>query len=90
MIRELDRWDIPTAGILRHRRRGQYWLFRCLDGASSPRSVWAYAAVSRAEVRELKHLVGGELRRRLDEILNRGTPILVTAEERAGVIHAGP
>lgn len=87
MIRELNHWNVPTAGVLRHRWRPIYYLFRCLDGASSQYSVWAYASLSRAEARELKELVGEDLRRRQNEIFQRGDLCVAVAEETSGVIH---
>lgn len=87
MVRELNRWDVPTAGILKHRWRRLYYLFRCLDGASAQYSVWAYARLDRSDVRELGRLMGEELRQRQIEILFRGKVSIAVAEEKSGVIH---
>jgi len=86
LVRELNRWDVPTAGILRTRGR-RYQLFRCLDGASGQYSAWAYVAITRKQARELSHLVGEELRQR-QAALFLGAPLtLALAEENEGVVH---
>lgn len=87
MVRELNHWNVPTAGILRHRWRRSYYLFRCLDGADAQYSVWAYAQASRADVRHLARLTGEELRQRQIGILFRGRVSIAIAEEKAGVVH---
>ncbi|WP_435211182.1 hypothetical protein [Streptomyces sp. bgisy034] len=86
MVRELNRWDVPTAGILRN-WRGHYQLFRCLDGASGQYSVWAYIELTRAEARGLMALEGEELRQRQAELMVGRTLSLAVAEENAGIIH---
>lgn len=86
LVRELNRWDVPTAGILRDWRR-QYVLFRCLDGASGQYSVWAYVRLTRAEARDLMALRGEELRQRQTRLMADRTLSLAVAEEDDGVIH---
>lgn len=86
LVRELNRWDVPTAGLLRDWRR-QYHLFRCLDGASGQYSVWAYVPLSRSEARALLPLTGQELRQKQADLMIDRTLSLAVAEEQAGIIH---
>jgi hypothetical protein len=86
LVRELGYYDAPTSGILRTRWR-QYHLFRCLDGAASQHSVWVYAAITRAQARELSRLMGEELHRRMGALLLGAPLTLALAEEDAGVVY---
>ncbi|MFJ4421859.1 hypothetical protein [Streptomyces bobili] len=87
LVRELNHWDIPTSGIIRHRWTRQHYFFQCLDGATTQYSVWAYMALSRAEARELMSLEGDALRQRQDRLMLSRTLAVVVAEEDAGIIH---
>ncbi|WP_432042519.1 hypothetical protein [Streptomyces cadmiisoli] len=87
MVREFNRWDIPTSGIVRSRWTRHYYLFQCLDGASGQYSVWAYLALTRNEARRLLSLQGDELRAAQDELMLKRTLAVVVAEEDAGIIH---
>jgi hypothetical protein len=86
MRSEFDRWDVPTAGLLRS-WRGRYYLFRCLDGAASQYSVWAYAAISKKQAQHLQKLTGKELRDVQFEIFLAQDLSFAIAEEDAGIIH---
>jgi hypothetical protein len=88
MTRELNRWDMPTAGILKQRLRRRYFLFRCMTGATGRYNVWAYAPLTAGEVRELKRLTGDALRDKQSEIFLRGGTLqLSVMDETAGIIH---
>ncbi|WHM32974.1 hypothetical protein OH540_24200 [Streptomyces sp. BPPL-273] len=87
LVHELNHWDIPTSGVLRSRWTRQHHLFRCLDGATTQYSVWAYMALSRKEARELMSLEGDALRQYQDRLMLSRTLAIAVAEEDAGIIH---
>lgn len=68
MIKELDRWDRPTAGILE--QHGCFFLFECIEGHVIHANLWVYAPVSLDEVERLGKLSEESLTRLMDEILN--------------------
>lgn len=69
LVLELDRWDIPLAGLITRRRRP--YLFLCLLGETDIDNIWAYARLRKQEFRELQELTGDSLVERMEGCLQR-------------------
>lgn len=88
MVYELNRWDMPTAGILKQKFRNKYYLFRCMAGTTGRYSLWVFSPLTRGEARSLRTLTGDALRDKQAEIfLRRKELTLAVTEETEGIIH---
>ncbi|QWB24804.1 hypothetical protein KJK29_20710 [Streptomyces koelreuteriae] len=89
MIRELNYYDMPTEGILRHRFLPRYYFFACIDGAVNEYSMWVYVSISRSEARQLKKLHGNALRHfEAGLLVNRPVDAVMAHEDR-GIVQKG-
>lgn len=87
MVLELNRYDIPTEGILKQKFRNRRFLFRCIAGATGEYSAWAYVPLLPAEVRSLKTLTGPDLGAYIDKLMAGRTFMMALAGEERGIVH---
>lgn len=52
LVAVLDRYDMPTMGIIR--QAGRLFVFWCVEGHTSSANLWAYAPIEDAEAEELQ------------------------------------
>lgn len=87
MVVELNRWDVPTEGVLKQRFRRRYFLFRCMAGATGQYSAWAYVPITAAEVKSLRGLTGPTLGAAINKIMLGTSFTMALAEEGRGIVH---
>lgn len=85
-IEVLNYYDAPLTGIIE--RAGVRYLFHCIVGQTSPRSVWVYSALSDQDMSALAGLEGSELDEWITSVIDGRDVTLALALPNRGVRHA--